>query len=80
MWSFKEKMMMRFASHGTLSEMTVDYRTDEQKQMAKHNQGMTSLKVNVSVTTSPPELHHRQAGCAAAVFHLPVQRLILRVE
>ena len=48
--------------------------------MAKHNQAMTSLKVNVSVATTPPELHHRQAGDEARVFHLPIQRLILRVE
>ena len=48
--------------------------------MAKHNQAMTSLKVNVSVATTPPELHHRQAGSCAQVVHLPVQRLILRVE
>ena len=61
MWSFKENKYMFAVSHGILSEMTVDSRSDEQRQMAKHNQAMTSLKVNVSVTNSPPELYHRQA-------------------
>ena len=65
MWSFKENMFMYGVNHSILSEMTIDSRSDEQRRMAKYNEPMTSLKANVSVATSPPELHHRQAGRCA---------------
>ena len=63
------------------SEMTIDQRTEEELQAARHNSDLFSLNPQFNVFKSEPHLIARlhQGEAKTAVFHLEAQQLMLCV-